>query len=96
MNLTTYSSVILALLSINNASAGDNEIKFKLTDDPAHWFDTGTAIAGSRSLAIASPGVRVKFTGDSRTVHTRTSVIFPTGAANMPFNTKPTKGGDVM
>ncbi|SFE69731.1 copper oxidase [Nitrosomonas sp. Nm166] len=94
VSLTAYSSVVLALLSINNASAGANEIEFKLTDNPAHWFDTGTAIAGSRSLAIASPGVRVKFAGDSRTVHTRTSVIFPTGAANMPFNTEPTKGGD--
>ena len=95
VNLMAYSSVISVLLSVNNASAGDNEIEFKLTDNPAHWFDTGTAIAGNRSIAIAKPGVRVKFSGDSNTVHTRTSLIFPTGAAGMPHNdTKHSDGGD--
>lgn len=94
VNLTVYSSAILALSSVNSASAGDSVVEFKLTDNPGRWFDTGSTVAGSRSLAIASPGVRVKFSGDSNTVHTRTSVIFPTGAADMPFNTKPTKGGD--
>ena len=91
--LIIYSSVILTL-SVGNAVAGDNEVEFKLTDNPGRWFDTGTAVAGNRSIAIASPGVRVKFSGDSNTVHTRSSLIFPTGAANMPFNTEPRKGGD--
>lgn len=91
--LTVCSSAIL-MLSVNNASARDNEVEFKLTDNPGRWFDTGTAVAGNRSIAIASPGVRVKFSGDSNTVHTRTSLIYPTGAANMPFNTEPRKGGD--
>jgi len=89
-----YSSAALTLISVNNASAGDNEIKFELTDNPGRWFDTGAAVAGNRSIAIAKPGVRVKFSGNSNTVHTRTSLIYPTGAANMPFNTKPRKGGD--
>lgn len=93
VNLTVYSSAILTL-SVNNASAGDGEVEFRLTDNPAYWFDTGSAVAGTRSLAVASPGVRVKFSGDSNTVHTRTSLIYPTGAANMPFNTEPRKGGD--
>ncbi|SDY41228.1 copper oxidase [Nitrosomonas sp. Nm33] len=89
VNLTVCSSALLTCLSINNASAANaNEVVFIPRDDPARWFDTGTAIAGNRSIAIAQPGVRVKFDWDnSNTVHTRTSLIFPTGAANMPFNT---------
>lgn len=94
VNLTVYSSAALTLLSAGTASAGDNEIEFQLTDNPGRWFDTGTAVAGNRSIAIASPGVRVKFSGNSNTVHTRSSLIYPTGAANMPFNTEPRKGGD--
>ena len=95
VNLTVYSSAILTLLSVNNASASDNEVEFTLNDNPARWFDTGTAVAGNRSIAIAKPGVRVKFSGDSNTVHTRTSLIFPTGAAGMPHNdTDDSDGGD--
>ncbi|MBL8496674.1 copper oxidase [Nitrosomonas sp. JL21] len=93
-NRTICSSAILTMLSITNVSAGDNEIKFELTDNPGRWFDTGTPVAGNRSIAVATPGVKVKFSGNSNTVHTRSSLIYPTGAANMPFNTKPTKGGD--
>jgi len=40
------------------------------------------------------PGARVKFSGASNTVHTRSSLLFPSGAANMPFTTDPRKGGD--
>ncbi|MEQ1815890.1 MAG: copper oxidase [Nitrosomonas sp.] len=61
-----------------------------------HWFDTGSAVAGNRSIAIASPGVRINFSGNSNTVHTRTSLIYPTGAAGMPFNTDPKTGGDSL
>jgi len=61
---------------------------------PGRWFDTGVDIAGTRSLAVATPGVRVNFSGNSNTVHTRSSLVFPTGAANMPFTTEPRKGGD--
>ena len=94
VSLSVCSSAIL-ILSVNNAAAGDNEVEFKLTDNPGRWFDTGKAVAGNRSIAIAKPGVRVKFSGDSNTVHTRTSLIFPTGAAGMPHNdTKHSDGGD--
>ena len=74
--------------------ARDNDINFSLTDVPGRWFDTGVDIAGTRSLAVATPGARVKFSGNSNTVHTRTSLLFPSGAANMPFTTDPRKGGD--
>jgi hypothetical protein len=75
-------------------AAGDNEVNFTITDNPGRWFDTGVDIAGTRSLAVATPGVRVRFSGNSNTAHTRSSLVFPTGAANMPFTTDPRKGGD--
>lgn len=90
----SYVATFIFLLSVNSVYAGDNEVKFSLTDHPGRWFDTGSTVAGSRSIAIAKPGVRVKFSGNSNTVHTRTSLIYPTNAANMPFNTEPRKGGD--
>jgi len=86
---------VLASLSWPGVRAsGGNEVNFSLTDSPGRWFDTGVDIAGTRSLAVATPGVRVKFSGNSNTVHTRTSLVFPAGAANMPFTTEPRKGGD--
>ncbi|MDH5741466.1 MAG: hypothetical protein OEY77_14185, partial [Nitrospira sp.] len=80
---------------VNQAQAGDPRIEFELTDEPGAWFRNAEGpVAGFRSLAVATPGTEVQFTGKSNTVHTRTSLIFPTGAAGMPFNTPPRKGGD--
>lgn len=77
------------------SDGGDgNQVDFSLTDTPGRWFDTGLDIAGTRSLAVATPGVRVNFSGESNTVHTRTSLIFPAGAVGMPFTTEPRKGSD--
>ena len=87
-------SLFCLVLSTGSVLAKDNEVSFALTDNAGRWFDTGTAIAGNRSIAVATPGVRVNFSGNSNTVHTRTSLIYPTGAAGMPFNTEPKKGGD--
>jgi DNA-binding beta-propeller fold protein YncE/plastocyanin len=59
---------------------------FKVTDTPGHWFDTGNDIAGTRSLAIISPGDTVHFiqrNGEPRDVeskHTVTSLIWPSDA----------------
>ena len=87
----------VAILALSaNSVAADNQVNFALTDIPGRWFDTGSSVAGSRSIAIVSPGVRVNFSGNSNTVHTRTSLIYPTGAASMPFNTDPKKGGDSL
>jgi len=85
-----------SVLSANTVFAGGSQVNFALTDIPGRWFDTGAAIAGNRSIAIAAPGVRVNFSGNSNTVHTRSSLIYPTGAAGMPFNTEPKKGGDSL
>jgi DNA-binding beta-propeller fold protein YncE/plastocyanin len=62
--------------------------EFKLTDNPGNWFDSGAEIAGTRSLAVVAPGDTVTFTvapSDSQELHTATSLLWPEGAANMPF-----------
>jgi len=72
------------------AARADNTVEFGLTDNPGNWFQVknGAAIGGSRSIAVATPGVQVKFSfQESQGVHTTTSLIWPTGAAGMPFDT---------
>ncbi|MGH9753198.1 MAG: copper oxidase [Blastocatellia bacterium] len=73
----------------------DNLVKFHLTDEPASWFKNAAGpVAGNSSLAVATPGVEVRFSGKSHTVHTMTSLIWPTGGAGMPFDTEATKGNE--
>lgn len=70
------------------AKADDNRIEFGITDNPGDWFRVKDrpAIAGSRSIAVARPGNEVRFHWeDSEGVHTTTSLIWPTGAQRMPF-----------
>src|SRR5215213_9367070 len=61
---------------------------FQLTDNPGNWFDSGTNIAGTRSLIVAQPGDTIQFVvgAQTNTVHTATSLLWPTGAAQMPFD----------
>jgi DNA-binding beta-propeller fold protein YncE len=61
---------------------------FQLTDNPGNWFDSGTDVAGTRSLVIARPGDTIQFDvgSMSNTVHTASSLLWPTGAAKMPFD----------
>lgn len=70
-------------------AAAQNTVTFLRTDEPGRWFkNTAGAIAGTQSLAVAKPGVVVTFVdiNTSNATHTVTSLIFPTGAANMPFD----------
>ena len=77
------------------AEASGPRVEFQITDEPGAWFKSSAGpIAGTQSLAVATPGTEVRFSGNSNTVHTRTSLIFPTGAINMPFDTEPRKGSD--
>src|SRR6266542_4012947 len=48
---------------------------FQLTDNPGNWFDTGTSIAGTRSLMVARPGDTIRFEvgAETNTVHTASS-----------------------
>jgi YVTN family beta-propeller protein len=75
------------------AGASDTT-EFEITDEPGRWFkNTAGPIGGTQSLAVVPPGAEIKFSGKSKTVHTVTSLIFPSGATGMPFDTQPTKGG---
>lgn len=70
------------------AKADDNRVEFGITDNPGNWFEVKDrpAIGGSRSIAVARPGVEVRFHfKDSEGVHTTTSLVWPTGAQRMPF-----------
>jgi hypothetical protein len=61
---------------------------FHLNDGPT-WFDTGVDVSGTHSLAVATPGTAVKFivgAPDTLSDHDPDSVIWPTGAAGMPFH----------
>jgi len=76
----------LALWMVSSWSTAGSAVQFTLTDNPGRWFDTGVDVSGTRSLAIIGPGGEIQFSGQSSTVHTVTSLIFPTGAAGMPFD----------
>jgi hypothetical protein len=74
--------------SVPAASASDVK-QIELTDNPGNWFDTGQNIAGTRSLAIVPSGTTVRFNvakPAAMTVHTATSLAYPTGASSMPFD----------
>src|SRR5688572_17523916 len=96
VRLAAAVSVLAASLTVTApraaASGSDNRVEFTLNDEPGRWFrsDRG-AIAGTQSLAVATPGVEVRFKGGSHTVHTMTSLSFPAGAKGMPFDTEATK-----
>lgn len=77
------------------AMADDNTVTFLRTDQPGSWFqNVAGPIAGTQSLAVATPGVQVRFKGNSNAVHTVTSLIFPTGAAGMPFDSGTLQNND--
>lgn len=92
-----FSVFLAATLAPHGAveADGNNRITFEMTDEPGRWIkNTAGPIAGTQSLAVATPGVEIVFTGKSHTVHTNTSLLFPTGAARMPFDTDPGKGSN--
>jgi len=77
------------------AWAKDDRIRFELNDGPGNWYRNANGpVAGSGSLAVGAPGVEVEFRRDSNTLHTMTSLLFPSGAKNMPFDTPPQKGSE--
>ena len=74
--------------SAGTGSGASVDHAFQLTDNPGNWFDSGTEIAGTKSLAVVAPGDTVSFTvapPDSQELHTATSLLWPTGAPGMPF-----------
>jgi DNA-binding beta-propeller fold protein YncE len=66
-------------------------VNFIATDDVGPWFQcvgAGCVPAGTESLAVVQPGTDVQITvgNESNTVHTFTSLLFPAGASQMPFD----------
>src|SRR4029453_7522772 len=66
-------------------------VNFIATDDVGPWFQcvgAGCVNAGTQSLAVVNPGTDVQITvgKESGTVHTFSSLIYPAGAHQMPFD----------
>jgi hypothetical protein len=77
-----------------SAVPADGIVNFIATDDVGPWFQCvgpGCVPADTQSLAVVKPGTDVRITvgNESGTVHTFTSLVYPTGAQNMPFDQPP-------
>jgi DNA-binding beta-propeller fold protein YncE len=77
------------MLGAGNFALAADEVTFRVTDIPGHWFDTGVTIpgTGTRSLAIVRPGTTIHFkqkndddTFVAESRHTVTSLIWPSNA----------------
>jgi len=92
--VVTLAAFVVGSIAVVRGSDGDRgRVEFELTDQPGAWYrNTAGPVGGSNSLAVAAPGTEVRFSGKSHTVHTMTSLLFPTGAENMPFDTNAQKG----
>jgi YVTN family beta-propeller protein len=88
----------VVLLAASARADDNNRVEFGITDNPGNWFQANTpAIAGSRSIAVAKPGVEVKFSFlNSEGVHTATSLIWPAGAKGMPFDSGTPGEGELV
>ncbi len=95
-SLMLAATILVAPLGITNsfkllpeAEAARTGVHFSITDDPGSWFrnDDSPPIGATDSLAVTTRGNTVFFNMDeSNTVHTVTSLLWPTGAPNMPFD----------
>jgi YVTN family beta-propeller protein len=67
-----------------------NFITFDITDEPGQWFrNVGGEVAkyATNSLGIVKPGGTAHFImSGTNTVHSISSLLWPTGAPNMPFD----------
>ena len=76
--------------SENTFSSQGNFITFDITDDPGQWFRNvgGELLPGiTKSLGIVgTKGTAHFIMSSTNTVHTISSLLWPTGAPNMPFD----------
>jgi len=90
--LAPATAVVALLVGGSIGGASPDVAEFEATDDPGSWFKcvggTGCVPAGTQSLAVIKPGdaVRITIGAETDTVHTFTSLVYPTGAPNMPFD----------
>src|SRR5687767_11240696 len=66
-------------------------VNFIATDDVGPWFKCvgeGCVEAGTQSLAVVTPNSPVKISvgSETNTVHSFTSLLYPSGAQHMPFD----------
>lgn len=105
-SLMLAATILVAPLGITNsfkllpeAEAARTGVHFSITDDPGSWFrnDDSPPIGATDSLAVTTRGNTVFFNMDeSNTVHTVTSLLWPTGATNMPFDQPEAFNGDTQ
>jgi DNA-binding beta-propeller fold protein YncE len=89
LNAVVIMAVILVGLSAGTLQGwAQAPVTFDLTDQPGSWFkNIAGGIGGTESLAVVTPDTRISFTGSgTHTVHTITSLVWPTGAVGMPFD----------
>jgi DNA-binding beta-propeller fold protein YncE len=95
VSLLLSATILVAPLSITDsfkmlqqAQAAGPIVQFTITDKPGSWFRSEAGpIGATQSLALAAPGTNVHFSmSETNTVHTITSLLWPTGADNMPFD----------
>jgi 6-phosphogluconolactonase (cycloisomerase 2 family) len=76
--------------SIAGASPYKNFASFSVSDEPGKWFRNmkgDITNTGSESIAVINMSGTVNFMMDgTNAVHTITSIMYPKGAANMPFD----------
>ena len=81
---------IEASLSEKGSSSQGNFITFDITDEPGQWFRNvgGELLPGTtKSLGVVeSKGTAHFIMSSTNTVHTISSLLWPTGAPNMPFD----------
>jgi DNA-binding beta-propeller fold protein YncE/plastocyanin len=87
----------------HGASTAPGLVTFIISDEPGSWFKSarGDALSGvlvSKSLEVARVGDYVNFVmSDTDTVHTITSLLWPTGAEHMPMDeVQSYKGGGIV
>ena len=91
VSILLTATILAAPMSITNsfeAFAAQPDVNFMITDDPGSWFRSEAGpIGNTHSLAVTIPNTKVKFSmAETNTVHTVTSLLWPTGARNMPFD----------
>ncbi len=96
----THSSADPSSLDKGFSSQG-NFITFDITDEPGQWFKNvgGELLPGTtKSLGIVeSKGTAQFIMSTTNTVHTISSLLWPTGAPNMPFDQiTPYRGGGIV
>ena len=94
-------SMVVASQSEKRSSSQGNFVTFDITDEPGQWFRNvgGELLPGTtKSLGVVeSKGTAHFIMSSTNTVHTISSLLWPTGAPHMPFDQMtPYRGGGIV